>query len=61
MRVDRPHFINAAARMNAPRMKKTASLPTSAYVSFAEMAPVVGRSTMASRLVTMSGRTFVTQ
>ena len=61
MREERPHLINAAARMKAPRMKKTASLPKSAYVSLAGRTPVVGSSTMASRLVTMSGSTLVTQ
>ena len=30
MRVERPHFMSDAARMNAPRMKNTASLPKSA-------------------------------
>jgi len=30
MRVESPHFMSEAARMKAPRMKNTASLPKSA-------------------------------
>jgi hypothetical protein len=30
MRVESPHFMRVAARMKAPRMKKTASFPKSA-------------------------------
>ena len=61
MRVLRRDFIRQAARMKTPRMKNTASLPKSANALLDGMMPASGSMMMASRLVTMSGRTLVTQ
>ena len=55
MRVLSPDFIRQAARMNAPRMKKTASLPKSAYAWLLCITPLNGNRMMASKLVTING------
>jgi len=60
-RADRPVPVMAAARMKAPRMKKTASLPNWAKTCFSFMMPARGSSAMERSAVTAIGRIPETQ
>jgi hypothetical protein len=56
-----PDCITAAARINAPRIKKTASLPKCEYVSRVVRTSKKGTAMMTKRLVMTRGMTLLTQ